>query len=126
MALATNSSRNFARSSATGQAQASPKAQIVLPAMLSATFFRMSGILLRAAAREHAVGDLLHPERAFAARRALAARFVSVKFVDVIQRLDHVARVVHDDDAAGARHGTRRRERIEIHRDIFERRSPCP
>ena len=78
-------------------------------------------ILHDAAAEQHAVGDLLHPERAFAARRALAAALVRVEFVDVVQRPDHVARVVHHDHAAGAGHRAGGGERIEIHRDFIDR-----
>src|ERR1700761_2570793 len=42
-AFAANSSGDLARKLWVGQAQASPKAQMVLPAMLSATFFRTEG-----------------------------------------------------------------------------------
>ena len=38
----------------------------------------------------------------------------------VLERLQSVARVVHDDDAAGAGHRTASGERVEIHRDVFE------
>ena len=78
------------------------------------------GVALHAAAGEQAVGDFLHPERAFAAGGALAAALVGVKFVDVIERPDHVAGVVQDDDAAGAGHRADGGEGIEIHWDVLE------
>lgn len=67
-----------------------------------------------------AMGDFLHPERAFATRGALAAGFVGVEFVDICENFDHVAGVVHHDDAAGAGHGTDGCEGIKVHGDIFE------
>src|SRR5687768_4043930 len=45
VALLLNSSGNFATKLWVGQAHASPKAQIVFPAMLSARFTRISGSL---------------------------------------------------------------------------------
>src|SRR5438105_3389081 len=41
--------------------------------------FQCAWIFGHAAAAQHAIGDLLHPERAFPAGRALAAAFVSIK-----------------------------------------------
>ena len=82
--------------------------------------FQRAGIAFHAAAGQEAVGDLLHPERALAAGGALAAALVRVKFVDIIQRPDHVARVVQHDHAAGAGHGAHGRERIEIHDDVVQ------
>ena len=78
------------------------------------------GILRDPAAEQHAVGDFLHPKRTFAARRALAAALVRIKFVDVVERPNHVARIVEHDDAAGTGHRAGRGERIEIHRDLID------
>ena len=66
-------------------------------------------------------GDFLHPKRAFPAGRALAAAFVSIKLVDVVEHPDHVARIVQHDHAARAGHRTGRGERIEIHRNLVDR-----
>ena len=82
--------------------------------------FQCFWIFHHAAAAQHAIGDFFHPERAFAAGGALAAALVRVKFVDVVQRPDHVARIIHHDHAAGTGHRTCGGERIEIHRDIVD------
>src|SRR6266513_223241 len=58
------------------------------------------------AVREPAQG-LAHPEGAFATGRALSTAFVRVKLRDVGQRLDHVRRIVHDNDGARAAHAAR-------------------
>ena len=85
----------FDRNFASARSRLRRRRRWCVPAMLSAMVFSVFGIVLHAAAVQHAVGDLLHPERAFAAGRALAAAFVRVKLVDVGQRPDHVARIVH-------------------------------
>ena len=59
-----------------------------------------------------------HPERTFAARRALAAAFVRVKFGDVRQRFDDVRRIIHHDDRARTGHAAGGNQRIEIVRQI--------
>src|SRR5580658_10515783 len=69
---------------------------------------------------DHAGRDLLHPERALAAGRALAAALVGVECVYVAERLDHADRVVHDDHAARPAHGADHRERVEVHRDVLD------
>ncbi len=119
-ACSSNSLLNLATKLCTGQAQASPKAQMVRPAMLSATLVSRPTSLGLAVAGRRGGGDFLHPERAFAAGRALAARFVRVERGDVGEALDHVARLVHDDDAAAARHGTCCGEGVEIERDVLQ------
>ena len=68
----------------------------------------------------HAARDLLHPERALAARRALAAAFVRIEGVNVRERLDHADRVVHNDHAARAAHRPDHGERIEVHRYVLQ------
>ena len=78
--LATNSSLNLPTKLCTGQEQASPKAQIVRPpGMLSAMLHEVIRVALAAFAVREAMQRLAHPERAFAAGRALAAAFVRVK-----------------------------------------------
>ena len=52
-------------------------------------------ILGPAASRQHSRRDLGHPETALAARGALPATFVGVELIQVIQRPDHIARVIH-------------------------------
>jgi hypothetical protein len=47
--------------------------------------FQCFRIFDHAAAAQHAVGDFLHPKRAFPAGCALAAALVRVKLVDVVQ-----------------------------------------
>ena len=46
---------------------------------------------------------------------------MGVKFVDVVQGPDHVARFIEDDDAARTRHRSGGGEGIEIHRDFVKR-----
>src|SRR5512142_1992695 len=65
-------------------------------------------------ALEHA----LHPRRALAAGRALAAALVGVELGDARERADHARRVVHDDDAARAGHGAGGLQGVELHRDV--------
>src|ERR1035441_3460519 len=47
-----------------------------------------------------AVEHLLHPQRAFAAGRALAARLVRVKLRDIKRALNDIDRVIKHNDAA--------------------------
>ena len=93
---------------------------MVRPAILSATVVNVSGSLFRTAPIKQTRGNLLHPKRSFPAGRALAATFVGVKFVDVVQRPDHVARVIHHDDSAGSRHGAGRRQGVEIDANVVD------
>src|SRR2546423_9343781 len=58
------------------------------PGNVVADRLQCARIFCYAAAAQHALGDFFHPKRAFTARRALAARFVSVKFVDVVEHPD--------------------------------------
>ncbi len=51
----------------------------------------------------------------------MAAAFVGVELVQVVEGPDHVTRVVHDHDAAAADHGASGLERGGIHREIQER-----
>lgn len=51
----------------------------------------------------------------------MAAAFVSVELVQVVEGPDHIACVVHDHDAAAADHGASGLERGGIHREIEER-----
>ena len=69
---------------------------------------------------DEAVGNLLHPGRTFAARRALAAGFVGVERVQIVEHPRHLAGVVEHDHAAGACHRATRRERVEVHLDVPE------
>src|SRR6266480_1965301 len=66
--------------------------------------FQSFWIFGHATAAEHSVGDLLHPKRTFPARRALATALVGIKLVDVVERPNHIARVIQHDDAAGSSH----------------------
>ncbi len=78
------------------------------------------GVLGDSAALEHTGGDFFHPEGAFAAGGALAAGFMGVELVDVGESPEHVAGVIHDDDAARAGHGACGGEAIEVHGNVFE------
>ncbi len=79
------------------------------------------GQILRAGvAGDDAVGDFLHPRGAFAAGGALAAGFVGVEGVQVVEHPGHFARVVDDDHAAGAGHRAAGGEGVEIERDVPE------
>src|SRR5438067_3187458 len=75
-------------------------------------------------AAQHAVGNFLHPKRTFPARSALAAALVRIERVDDVEHPDHVAGIIQYDHAAGPSHGTRRRQGIEIHRDLINRHLP--
>ncbi len=46
---------------------------------------------------------------------------MGIKFVDVIEHPDHVARIVQHDHAAGSSHRSRGRERVEIHWQVVDR-----
>ena len=46
----------------------------------------------------------MQPVAALAARRALAARLVTVEVQQVLGRPDHAGRLVHDDDAGRPEH----------------------
>src|SRR5882724_6550116 len=61
-----------------------------------------------------AMEHLLHPQRAFAARRALAARLVRVKLRDVERALHDVDRVIEHDDATRTGHRAGFAQRFEI------------
>ena len=76
----------------------SPAGNIIADCLQCARIFR------DAAAIEHAFGNFFHPKRAFAAGRALAARLMCIKFVDVVEHPNHVARIVEHDHAAGSSH----------------------
>ena len=49
---------------------------------------------------QHSLCDFLHPERTFAAGRALAAALMRIKLVDVVECPNHIPGIVHHDDAA--------------------------
>ena len=66
--------------------------------------FQSFWIFGHATAAQHSVGDLLHPKRTFPARRALATALVGIKLVDVVERPNHIARVIQHDHAAGSSH----------------------
>ena len=82
--------------------------------------FQCVGILFDPTTGNDAVGNFLHPLSTLTAGGALATRFVGIELVDVVQDFHHVPRIIHDDDAAGPRHGSGCGERIEIHREVFE------
>src|SRR5437588_1353639 len=46
--------------------------------------FQRRRILHHTSSPQHAIGNFLHPKRTLAARSALAARFVSIKLINVI------------------------------------------
>ena len=71
-------------------------------------------------ATDDAITDLFHPLTAFSAGGALAAGFVGVKIVQVVQHPGHAATVVHDDDTAGAGHGTTLGHGVEVHGDVHD------
>ncbi len=121
LARAANSSGNFSTKLCVGHAHASPKAQMVRPAMLSPIVLSVSGSSTTPPPRSMRSVIFLHPERTFAAGCALAAALVRVKLVDVVKNPDHVARIIQHDHAARTRHRTGGSERIEIHRDIIDR-----
>ena len=52
----------------------------------------------------NAVEHFLHPERAFPARRALAAAFVGVKLGNIQRRIDDANVFGQHDDTAAAGH----------------------
>ena len=110
-----NSSRKCLMKLFTGSAAASPSAQIVRPAMLSATEFSRSRSSLRPCAALDAVDHAPQPAGAFAARRALAARLLVVEVRQAQQRLHHAARLVHDDHRARAEHRARLGDRVVVH-----------
>src|SRR5690348_14699711 len=62
-------------------------------------------------AREHAI----HPARAFATRRALAARFGVVEARDALTRAHHARSLVHHDHGARTEAGTGLLDRIVVH-----------
>src|SRR6266704_1777496 len=66
--------------------------------------FQSRWILHHAAAEQHSIGNLFHPERALTAGGALSTRFVGIELVNVVKSPDHVARVIQHNDAARARH----------------------
>ncbi len=89
----------------TGQAAASPSAQMVWPSISQETSSSMSISLDLGLALDHALHHPPHPAGAFAAGRALAAALVLVEFRQPRDRLDDVGRLVHDDDRGGAEAG---------------------
>src|ERR1700678_2166 len=62
--------------------------------------------------------DLLHPKRSFPARRALAATFVGVEFINVVQGPDHVAGIIHHNDSSGSGHRSDCRQGVEVDPDV--------
>ena len=65
-----------------------------------------------------AMEHFLHPQRAFAARRALAAGLVRVKLTDVQGGVHNIDLIGQDNDSAAARHRAGFAERFEIKRHI--------
>src|SRR6516162_2488298 len=82
--------------------------------------FERISILLCSSAMQHSLGDLLHPKRSFPAWSALAAALVSVEFVDIVQRPDHVARIIHNDNPARSCHRTGHGQSIEINWEFLQ------
>ena len=87
----------------TGQAAASPSAQMVWPSISLVTSSSMSISSTVRVALDHALHHPPHPAGAFAARRALAAALMLVELRQPRDRLDDVGRLVHDDDARRCR-----------------------
>ena len=79
------------------------------------------GILSGTLAIHHASGHLVDPENTLAARGALTTALMGVELVEIIEGPEHVARVIHDDDATTADHGSGSRKAGGIHDEIEER-----
>src|ERR1017187_5724503 len=75
-------------------------------------------ILGAAVAVFDAMEHFLHPQRAFAARRALAARLMRIELRDVERALDDIDRVIQHNHPARARHRAGFAQRLEIERHI--------
>ena len=88
----SNSSRKCWMKLFTGSAAASPSAQIVRPAMLSATLVSTSRSSCRPRAGLDAVHHAVQPAGALAARRALAARLLEVEVRQALEAAHHAAR----------------------------------
>ena len=69
-----------------------------------------------AAAAQHAVGDFLHPKRAFPAGCALAAALMRIKLVDVVQRPNQGSRSWPRTAEVMVREPGLRTPRIDMHR----------
>src|SRR5437773_1920666 len=75
-------------------------------------------ILLAAMAGQDALAHLVDPARGLAARRALAARLVSVEAGHHHERLGDRYGLVEHDDARRAGHRSRVPEPVDVHRDV--------
>jgi len=64
---------------------------------------------------------LQHALAAHAARDALATRLCGSKGQKELAKLDHASGLIHDDHAAGAHHGTRLLQRVEIDAQVESR-----
>ena len=91
----------------------------ISPVAGDASFRRYFRVLRATAAVRHAVERLAHPERTFAARRALAAAFVLVELRQAPDRLDDIGRLIHHDHRRRAKARLRAAQPIEIHDRIF-------
>ncbi len=69
---------------------------------------------------DKAIGDFLHPRGTLATRCALAAGFVGVEGVEVVQHPRHSTGVVQDDHSPGTGHRATCCEGIEVHGNVPE------
>src|SRR5665213_38072 len=63
------------------------------------------GILCNPITCQHPGGHFVHPETSLAARCALSAALVSIELIEVIERPEHVAGIIHDDHSTATDHG---------------------
>ena len=111
----SNSCRKCLRKLCTGQAAASPRAQMVWPSMRLATSSSRSSSSRRAWPASMRFSSAVHPAGALAARRALAAGLGHVEARDALEHPHHAGGLVHDDDGAGAERGAGGLQRVVVH-----------
>jgi hypothetical protein len=75
---------------------------------------------LRSSTLDESGHHVAHPGRTLSARRALAARLVLVELCESGDGVDHVGRLVHDDDGSRAETGSKVLERVVVHADKGE------
>ena len=102
----------------TGQAAASPSAQIVWPSIWGGDLEQHVDLALVRPAFRHPRHDAPQPAGAFAAWRALAAALVPVEIRDAGDGADDVGRLVHHDDRRRAEARLKVLQRVEIHRRV--------
>src|SRR5690606_35772975 len=75
-------------------------------------------VLLAALARQDSAQHAIHPAGAFAARRALTARFGVVEPRDALQDAHHAGGFVHHDHRTGAERRADLAQTVVVHRDV--------